>query len=64
MRIKGEKREEKEEKEKNYYRVERSYGSFERVLDMPDDADADKIESSFKDRMLSVTIPKKKHFRQ
>ncbi|MCX6076247.1 MAG: Hsp20/alpha crystallin family protein [Campylobacterales bacterium] len=56
LRIKGEK---KEEKEKDYYRVERSYGSFERVLGMPDDADADKIESTFKDGILSVSIPKK-----
>lgn len=59
LKIKGEKRQEKEEKEKNYYRVERSYGSFERVLDMPEDADADKIESSFKDGVLNVTIPRK-----
>jgi len=56
LRIKGEK---KQEKEKDYYRVERSYGSFERVLDMPEDADADKIESTFKDGVLSVSIPKK-----
>ena len=59
LKIKGEKRQEKEEKEKNYYRVERSYGSFERILDLPEDSDADNISSAYKDGVLSITIPRK-----
>jgi HSP20 family protein len=59
LQVKGEKRQEKEEKEKDFYRVERSYGSFQRILDLPDDSDADKITSHYKDGVLSVTIPRK-----
>jgi HSP20 family protein len=59
LKVKGEKKQEKEEKGKNFYRVERSFGSFQRILDLPEDADADKITSSYKDGVLSITIPKK-----
>ncbi len=59
LKIKGEKRQEKEEKEKNYYRVERSYGSFERILDLPEDSDIENITSNYKDGVLSITIPRK-----
>ena len=59
MRIRGEKRQESEEREKSYYRIERSYGSFQRILDLPDDADAQNISSGYKDGVLSITIPKK-----
>ena len=59
LKIKGEKRQEKEEKEKNYYRVERSYGSFERTLDLPEDSDADNITSAYKNGVLSIKIPRK-----
>lgn len=59
MRIKGEKHQESEEKGKDFYRVERSYGSFERILDLPEDADADTITSNYKDGVLNIDIPKK-----
>lgn len=59
LKIKGEKRQQKEEKDKNYYRVERSYGSFERILDLPEDSDADNILSNYKDGVLTITIPRK-----
>jgi HSP20 family protein len=59
LKIKGEKRQQKEEKDKNYYRVERSYGSFERILDLPEDSDADNILSNYKDGILTITIPRK-----
>ena len=59
LSIKGEKQEEKEEKDKNYYRRERNFGSFERSFQVPDDVEADKIEASFKNGVLSVTLPKK-----
>ena len=59
MTVKGEKRQEKEEKEKNYYRIERSYGSFQRVLSLPEDVDQDAIKASFKNGILSITMPRK-----
>ena len=59
LKIKGEKRQEKEEKEKDFYRIERSYGSFQRILDIPEDADTERITSSYKDGVLTVTIPRK-----
>ena len=56
--IKGEKKAEKEEKKKNYYLSERSYGSFERYFGLPEDVDADKIAAGFKNGVLTVTLPK------
>jgi HSP20 family protein len=57
--IKGEKHEEKEEKEKEYYLHERRFGSFERCFDVPDGVDTGKIEASFNKGVLTVTLPKK-----
>ena len=59
LTIKGEKQEDKEEKENNYYRRERLFGSFERSFRIPESVDADKIEASFKKGELTVTLPKK-----
>lgn len=59
MTVKGEKRQEKEEKDKNFYRIERSYGSFQRVLSLPEDVDQDAIKASFKNGILSITMPRK-----
>jgi HSP20 family protein len=59
LTITGEKREEKEEKEKDYYLKERRYGSFKRYFALPDGVDADKIEASFKNGVLTVSLPKK-----
>jgi HSP20 family protein len=59
LTIKGEKQEEKEEKKKDYYLQERSFGSFQRSFELPDSVDPDKIEASFKKGVLTVTLPKK-----
>lgn len=56
--IKGEKKEETEEKKKDYYVSERRYGSFERYFSLPEGVDADKIAASFKNGVLKVTLPK------
>ena len=56
--ISGENKEEKEEKKKDYYFSERSYGSFQRSFTLPDDVDASKIEASMKKGVLTVTLPK------
>ncbi|MCS3726878.1 Hsp20/alpha crystallin family protein [Bradyrhizobium betae] len=58
LTIKGEKKEEKEEKQKDYYVSERRYGSFERYFGLPDGVDAGKIEAAFKNGVLKVTLPK------
>ncbi len=58
LSIKGEKQEEKEEKQKDYYRRERSFGSFERSFQVPDDVEEEEIAASFKNGILSVTLPK------
>ncbi|MGF6092674.1 Hsp20/alpha crystallin family protein [Pseudomonas sp. 18173] len=57
--IKGEKKEDKEEKRKGYHLSERHYGSFERVFNLPKGVDAEKIEASFSKGVLSISLPKK-----
>ena len=59
LTIKGEKREEKEEKKKDYYLNERHFGSFERQFRVPESVDPDKIEAIFKKGVLTVTLPKR-----
>ena len=59
LTIKGEKRDEKEEKKKDYYLHERSFGSFERCFALPDEVDADKIDAKFSKGVLTITLPKK-----
>jgi HSP20 family protein len=54
LTIAGERKFEKEEKNKKYHRVERAYGSFM----LPDDADAEKAKAKFKDCMLTVRVSK------
>ncbi|MFQ5862215.1 MAG: Hsp20/alpha crystallin family protein [Candidatus Brocadiales bacterium] len=58
LTIRGEKREEKEEKGKSFYRIERSYGSFHRTINLPSDVEADKAKADYKDGVLEVTLPK------
>ena len=58
LTIRGEKKEEKEEKKRDYYLSERRYGSFERRFQLPDGVDSDKIEAAFKKGLLTVTLPK------
>jgi len=58
LTIKGEKKEEKEEKGKSFYRVERTYGSFCRSISLPTGVEADKAKADYKDGVLSVTLPK------
>ena len=58
LTIRGEKKHEKEENDKNYYRMERSYGSFQRVLSLPEDADQTGVAATFKNGVLTVTMPR------
>ena len=59
LTIKGEKKDEREEKQKDYHLSERRYGSFQRSFGVPDGVDADKIEAHFKNGVLTVTLPKR-----
>ena len=58
LTIKGEKKEDKEVKEDDYYRRERSYGSFLRTVALPCEVKSDEIKASFKDGVLEVRMPK------
>lgn len=58
LTISGEKKQEEEKKEKGYYHVERSYGSFRRDLNLPADIDTEKIEAECKNGVLCITLPK------
>lgn len=57
--ISGEKKQKNEEKKKNFYRREISYGSFSRTLPFPVDVNHDKAKANFKDGVLEIVVPKK-----
>ncbi len=56
--IKGEKREDKEEKQKDYHLTERRYGSIQRTFALPPSVDRDKIAANFEKGVLTLTLPK------
>jgi len=58
LTIMGERKFEKEEKNKKYHRVERAYGSFGRSFSLPDDASPAKVSAEFKDGVLTVHLAK------
>jgi HSP20 family protein len=60
LTIRGERKEEKEEKKEDYYCAERSYGAFVRSLPLPKGVDADKVKATFKKGVLEVYLPKAK----
>lgn len=58
LMIKGEKKFEKEKKDRDYYRAERSYGSFRRTLPLPCSVEADRTNATFKNGVLEIKMPK------
>ena len=58
LTIRGERKFEKEEKNKRYHRTERSYGSFTRSFSLPEGADSNNVRADFKDGLLQVHLPK------
>jgi HSP20 family protein len=58
LTLKGERKSEKEVKEENYYRRERSFGKFERAFTLPGDVDPNKVKADFKEGVLKIEIPK------
>lgn len=59
LMIRGEKKQEKKSDKENYHCVERHYGSFERMLTLPQDVDAEHIDARFKDGVLTINIKRK-----
>jgi HSP20 family protein len=58
LTIKGEKKAEREEKNKDYHVTERSYGAFQRAFSLPDNVEADKIAADFDKGVLKIVLPK------
>ncbi|OQX84044.1 hypothetical protein B6D60_09780 [candidate division KSB1 bacterium 4484_87] len=58
LTLTGERKIEKEDKDKNFYRVERRYGKFQRCFSLPRNVKADEIKANYKDGILTVNIPK------
>ncbi|HPB67600.1 MAG TPA: Hsp20/alpha crystallin family protein [Candidatus Omnitrophota bacterium] len=57
--LKGEKKKDGEIKEEDYFRTERFYGSFCRMIPLPDEVDAGKVDAQYQDGVLTLTLPKK-----
>jgi HSP20 family protein len=58
LTLQGERRQEKEEKDKRYHRVERSYGSFVRSFTLPESVDESGVKAEYKDGVLNLHLPK------
>jgi len=56
--ITGERKDETEDKSKTYHRIERRYGSFRRVIALGNDIDAEQVDATYKDGVLTITVPK------
>ena len=59
LTVHGDRKIEKEEKEENYRRVERQYGSFTRTFNLPPTVDAEKVQADYDKGVLKITLPKK-----
>jgi HSP20 family protein len=58
LSIRGERKQEKEERDKKFHRIERSYGSFMRSFTLPDEVDGARVAAEFKDGVLNVRLPR------
>jgi len=63
LSVRGEKKQEHEEKEKNYRRVERRYGAFHRSIQLPGTVDPDKVDAQYKNGLLTITLGKREDLR-
>jgi HSP20 family protein len=59
LTVHGERKFEKEEKEENFRRVERQYGSFTRTITLPSTVDAEKVQADYEKGILKIVLPKK-----
>lgn len=60
LTVRGEKKEDEKQEGKDYYRRERTFGSFRRTLELPGEVDESKIEAAFKKGVLRITLPRTK----
>lgn len=58
LTIRGEKKHEKKEENEHYHRVERRYGAFSRTIRLPHEVEADKVDATYKEGVLSIRLPK------
>lgn len=58
LTIRGEKKHEKKEENEQYHRVERRYGAFSRTMRLPHEVEADKVDATYKEGVLSIRLPK------
>ena len=58
LTIRGEKKHEKKEENEQYHRVERRYGAFSRTIRLPHEVEADKVDATYKEGVLSIRLPK------
>jgi HSP20 family protein len=63
LQLRGERKFEKETKEENYHRIERSYGSFYRAFTLPNSIDAETIKAEHENGILRVTMPKRQELK-
>lgn len=63
LTLKGERKFEKETREENYHRIERSYGSFYRAFTLPNSVDVDKIHAEHENGILKITLPKRQELK-
>jgi len=59
LSLRGERKFEKKDEKSGFHRIERSYGSFERVFTIPETVDPDKVKAGYQSGVLTVTLPKK-----
>ena len=58
LTLRGEKKQEKEEKDKSFHRIERSYGAFSRSVQLPSDVDPEDVDATYKDGVLQLKLKK------
>jgi HSP20 family protein len=58
LTIRGERKHESEQKDENFHRIERSYGSFSRTVELPAEVDESKVEATYKRGVLNLSMPK------
>jgi HSP20 family protein len=63
LTLKGERKFEKETKEENFHRIERSYGSFFRAFALPNSIDTDRIQAEFENGVLKIVMPKRQELK-